>query len=90
MWGHQALKRQMDMMKFMVGAMHRKGVPLLAGSDFPAVPGLEPGYSLHEELKLLVQSGLSPYEALRTATTNPSKYLSAEDEFGTIAEGMRG
>ena len=87
--GHQALKRQMEMMKFMVGAMHRKGVPLLAGSDFPAVPGLEPGYSLHEELKLLVQSGLSPYEALRTATANPSKYLRAEDEFGTIAEGMR-
>ena len=70
-WGHQALKRQMDMMKFMVGAMHREGVPMLAGSDFPAVPGLEPGYSLHEELKLLVQSGLSPYEALRTATINP-------------------
>ena len=88
-WGHQALKRQMEMMKTMVGAMHRKGVPLLAGSDFPAVAGLEPGYSLHEELKLLVQSGLSPYEALRTATTNPSKYLRAEDEFGTIAEGMR-
>ena len=89
LWGNQALKRQLEMMKFMVGAMHRKGVPLLAGSDFPAVPGLEPGYSLHEELKLLVQSGLSPYEALRTATTNPAKYLRAEDEFGTIAEGMR-
>jgi hypothetical protein len=87
--GRQALERQMEMMRFMVGAMHRNGVPLLAGSDFPAVPGLVPGISLHEELKLLVQSGLSPYEALRTATVNPSEYLNEENEFGTVAKGMR-
>ena len=40
-------------------------------------------------VELLVQAGLSPYEALRTATVNPAVYLEAEQEFGTIAPGLR-
>ena len=48
-----------------------------------------PGSSLHEELSLLVQAGLTPYEALRTATVNAATYLDAEQEFGRIAAGLR-
>ena len=40
-----------------VGAMHRAGVPILAGTDAPE-PQVAPGYSLHQELEMLVESGL--------------------------------
>ena len=61
-------------------------VPLLAGSDATGPDGLLPGSSLHDELSLLVQAGLSPYEALRTATVNAAIYLKGDrQEFGKIA-----
>jgi imidazolonepropionase-like amidohydrolase len=66
--------------------MHRAGVPLLAGTDAPN-PYVYPGFSLHEELELLVQAGLSPLEALQTATVNPAKFLGKERELGTIEKG---
>jgi imidazolonepropionase-like amidohydrolase len=66
--------------------LHRAGVKLLAGTDTPQ-PFVYPGFSLHEELALLVSSGLSPLEALRTATYNPAEYFGALDSLGTIATG---
>ena len=77
------------LMSRLTGELHEAHVPLLAGTDAGGPPGVLPGASLHEELSLLVQAGLSPYEALQTATVNPSIYLDAEQEFGTIAEGLR-
>jgi imidazolonepropionase-like amidohydrolase len=68
------------------GALHAAGVGLLAGSDAPRA-FVYPGFSLHEELALLVRSGLTPLEALRTATYNPASYLGALDSLGTIGEG---
>ena len=62
------------------------GVKLLAGTDMPRA-FVYPGFSLHEELALLVQSGLTPLEALRTATYNPAEYLGALDSLGTVATG---
>ena len=62
--------------------------PLLAGSDAVGPHGPLPGSSLHEELSLLVQAGLSPYDALRTATVNAATYLDAEQEFGKIVAGF--
>jgi hypothetical protein len=70
----------------MVGLEHRMGVRLLAGTDAPN-PYVFPGFSLHEELELLVRAGLSPLEALRTATINPAKFLGKEKEIGTIEKG---
>jgi len=78
-----------DLMSRLVGQLHEANVPLLAGSDAVGPPGVLPGSSLHEELSLLVQAGLSPYEALRTATVNAATYLDAEQEFGRIAAGFR-
>lgn len=66
-----------------VGAMRRAGVEILAGTDTPA-PYIFPGSSLHEELALLVRAGLTPLEALQTATRNPAKYLGLLDRLGTI------
>jgi imidazolonepropionase-like amidohydrolase len=70
-----------------VGLMQRTGVRLLAGTDAPN-PYVYPGFSLHEELELLVKAGLSPLEALQTATINPTKFLGREKEFGTV-EGAK-
>jgi imidazolonepropionase-like amidohydrolase len=67
-------------------AMHEAGVGLLAGTDI-GNPYLYPGSSLHDEMQLFVQAGLSPADALRTATLNPARYLEREADFGTVAEG---
>ena len=62
------------------------GVKLLAGTDMPQA-FVYPGFSLHDELALLVRSGLTPIEALRTATYNPAEYLGALDSLGTVSQG---
>lgn len=73
----------------LTGALHEAGVPLLLGTDALGAPLAIPGASAHQELQLLVGSGLTPYEALRTATVNPAKFLGKEREFGTITVGKR-
>jgi Amidohydrolase family len=62
--------------------MQRAGVIILAGSD-----GGKPGESLHEELELLVAAGLTPAQALRSATIEPAKYLNAAASLGTVEVG---
>lgn len=69
-----------------VGAMYRAKVGILAGTDI-LNPYLYPGFSLHEELDLLVDAGLTPFAALQTATVNPAKFFGKEKEFGTIEKG---
>jgi hypothetical protein len=71
----------------LTGALARAGVHLMAGTDAP-IPGVVPGFSLHDELKLLVAAGLTPYDALRTATANPSEFL-GRDGFGLVTVGAR-
>ena len=72
----------------MVGEMHRAGVPILAGTDTAAGVRVYPGFSLHEELSLLVQAGLSPMEALQSATLNAGKFFGLADS-GAIEKGKR-
>jgi len=71
----------------LVSAFNRAGVLLLAGTDAPTIPGLVPGYSLHQEMQLLCGAGLSNYEALKAATTNPAHFLKIHSDFGTIEVG---
>ncbi|MBA3672584.1 MAG: amidohydrolase family protein [Gemmatimonadaceae bacterium] len=66
---------------------HRLGVRLLAGTDTP-LPDLVPGFSLHDELELLVAAGLSSADALRSATLLPARVFAMSDSLGTISEGM--
>jgi len=70
-----------------VGAMHRAGVPILAGTDTAAGVYVFPGFSLHDELSLLVEAGLSPMEALQAATVRPARFLGLLDRLGTVEEG---
>jgi len=69
-----------------VGAMRRANVQFLAGTD-TGNPFCFPGFSLHDELTLLVIAGLTPIEALRAATLNPAKYLGMDQTLGTIETG---
>lgn len=64
------------------------GVPLLAGTD-TGFRDLFPGFSLHDELALMVQAGMTPLQALQTATLNPAKFLGTLNSEGTIAPGQR-
>jgi imidazolonepropionase-like amidohydrolase len=69
-----------------VGDMRRAGVLLLAGTD-TGNPFCFPGFSLHEELALLVMAGLTPTESLRAATLNPAKFFGLDQKLGTIEQG---
>jgi imidazolonepropionase-like amidohydrolase len=65
-------------------ALHEAGAGLLLGSDAPQVFNV-PGFSLHHELEILVASGLSPFEALQTGTSNVAEFLGLNT--GTIEVG---
>lgn len=75
-----------------VTALHRAGVPILAGTDAnysPGAPAAVPhGSGLHQELALLVEAGLSPLDALRAATVLPARHFGLADR-GAIAPGLR-
>jgi imidazolonepropionase-like amidohydrolase len=62
-------------------------VPLLAGSDV-LDPYVYPGFSLHEEMSILVDAGLSPQAALAAATSAPARFFQATDSLGSIAVGQ--
>ena len=72
----------------LVAAMRDAGVPILAGTDI-AGPRVYPGFSLHDELALLVEAGLTPLEALQAATRNAARALGRLDDTGTVASGKR-
>ena len=69
-----------------VGAMQRAGVEILAGTD-TLNPYCLPGFSLHDELGLLVQSGLTPMQALQAATLNPARFMGRENDLGMVDTG---
>jgi imidazolonepropionase-like amidohydrolase len=66
--------------------LNEADVLLLAGTDV-GIPTLIPGLSLHEELELLVEAGLTPLEVLRTATINPARVLGQTESLGSIEVG---
>jgi imidazolonepropionase-like amidohydrolase len=78
----QLLRKSMDL----VAEMQKAGVRILAGSDAPA-PYVFPGSGLHDELQLLVESGLTPFEALQSATKSPAEFLHSAKDSGTVEKG---
>jgi imidazolonepropionase-like amidohydrolase len=82
------VRRQFVQMELdMTLAMFRAGVPFMAGTDTAAGVHVFPGFSLHEELALFVKAGLTPLQALQTATLNPARFLGRVADMGSVAEG---
>jgi imidazolonepropionase-like amidohydrolase len=84
-----ALRRRFaEHVRAVLGRMQHDGVRIMAGSDI-GNPFIIAGFSIHKELAIMVQSGFTPLEALRTATINPAEFLGAADTLGTVAKGKR-
>jgi imidazolonepropionase-like amidohydrolase len=67
-----------------IGALHKAGVPIVPGSDTGLV-----GYGLHREIELYVQAGMTPLEAIQSATIVSARAMQLEKELGTIEAGKR-
>lgn len=67
-----------------VGAMHRAGVTIVAGTDQSV-----PGHSLYRELELYVSAGMTPLQAIQSATSVPARVMKLDRELGTVAAGKR-
>jgi imidazolonepropionase-like amidohydrolase len=78
----------LEVRRRLIKALHAGGVGLLLGSDGPQVWNV-PGFSVHRELRYLVQAGLSPYQAIETGTRNVAVFFGTANERGTIAPGKR-
>lgn len=80
----QYYAQQQTMPKF----LKQNGVKLLAGSDLSSIsPWVVPGFSLHQEYRLLAASGLSPLEILQSTTLNGAEFLGRQATMGTVEEG---
>jgi imidazolonepropionase-like amidohydrolase len=67
-----------------IGALHRAGVAIVPGSDTGLV-----GYGLDRELELYVQAGMTPLEAIQSATIVSARAMHLESDSGTIEPGKR-
>jgi imidazolonepropionase-like amidohydrolase len=79
-------RRTFEKYKQLTGMLHRAGVRLLVGTDAPE-PQVPPGWSLHHELELLIESGVPPGDALRSATLHNALALKQERNLGSIRAG---
>ena len=80
------LRRTFERMPQIVARLHERGVMILAGTDAGAMFDF-PGFDIHTELAMLVDGGLSPMDAIRTATVNPALFMGMADSLGTVEAG---
>ncbi|HET6841428.1 MAG TPA: amidohydrolase family protein [Candidatus Angelobacter sp.] len=76
--------RQMEQTEAIIGALHKAGIPIVAGSDTGLL-----GYGLDRELELYVKAGMTPLEAIQTATIVPARVMNLASESGSIEPGKR-
>lgn len=81
----QKVENYIELRRKLIRDCQEAGVGILLGSDAPQIFNV-PGFSVHHELKYLVDAGLTPYEALQTGTSNVAKYL-GKDNAGVIQAG---
>lgn len=80
------INKLVDFNVLLVKAFKKAGVPIVAGTD-AGTSGVVWGFSLHDEIELLVEAGLTQEEALVSATRFPATWLGIEDKIGTIEVG---
>lgn len=86
------LEAKLAFLHTLVKAMADGGVPLVTGTDAPAVPGMLPGFSLHDDFALLEDAGLSRFQVLSAATRTPGAFIrrtKGGEAFGEVAVGFR-
>jgi imidazolonepropionase-like amidohydrolase len=81
----ERVERYIDARRRLILALHQAGAGLVLGSDAPQIWNV-PGFAIHHELRMLVESGLTPFEALATGTRNAAAHFETDD-WGIIAPG---
>ena len=84
----EANRRVAELRRQVLLALHEGGVPIVMGTDSPQIFSV-PGFSVHHEMALWVEAGMSPYEVLEAGTRRVAEYFGALDDFGTIEIGRR-
>lgn len=84
----QWFEKNLDYQKKLTNALYRSGTKILVGTDSGA-PIVIPGFSIHEELQILVESGLTPFQALKAGTKEAAEYLNVLDSIGTVSTGKK-
>jgi hypothetical protein len=88
-----ALDGNLLFLRLFTKTLNDAGVPLMLGTDSPNIPRMFPGYSIHDDLRNMVESGLSPYQALSAGTRIPGlfikKFVPNTESFGTVSVGSR-
>ena len=82
----EEMKEEAERDLALVSDMRRAGVQFLAGTNSPSANSF-PGFSLHQELELLVKGGFTPLQALQTATINPALHMAKLDKYGVVERG---
>jgi imidazolonepropionase-like amidohydrolase len=75
-------------MKAVTKIIRNTGGNLLLGTD-AGFGYMIPGFSIHDELRIMFEAGLTPYEVLSACTSDAARFLQGQDLFGTVAVGMR-
>ncbi|NZA25047.1 amidohydrolase family protein [Luteimonas sp. SJ-92] len=83
-----AARRLVEVRRRLLKALHDAGAPIALGSDAPQFFNV-PGFSIHHEMRMMVDAGLTPYQVLATGTRNPALYFGTPDAFGAVAPGRR-
>lgn len=81
-------ERRENNLKQIVKALREAGARLLLGVDSGFRYAL-PGYSIHDELEMMVGAGLTPYQVIRTGTADAAEFLERAHEMGTVEAGKR-
>jgi hypothetical protein len=88
-----SLDERLSFLKQFILALSKAGVPLITGTDTPSIPGLVPGFSLHQDLHALEAAGLRRFDVLSAATRAPGQLIATAkpdaQRFGTITVGSR-
>jgi imidazolonepropionase-like amidohydrolase len=81
-------KQYIDNRLRILRALHSDGVPILLGSDAPQQFNV-PGFSIHREMKRMLDAGMTPYDVIKSGTANVGQHFKSQDAFGTVAVGKR-
>ena len=81
-------RRVTELRRTVLKALYEGGVPILLGTDSPETFDV-PGFSIHHEMALLVELGMTPYHVLEAGTRRVAEYFDSVDDFGSVAVGQR-